>query len=210
MRILTQIGLGACLFIAILFATTPSCVSDPIIPDIPDDTMDIDTMIPVDSSLTCDPDTIYFRKDVLPIIRSSCGMGFCHDETAASGDYVIRDYEDLVTSGMVEPFDAEGSLMYQVLTNEPTSGLMPPAPRGPISDASIIVIRRWIEQGALNLDCPDDSECFVDGPVSFATDVFPIIDKHCIGCHSGNNPWAGLFLRDHQEIADAAIKWHPC
>ena len=78
--------------------------------------------------------------------------------------------------------------------------VMPPSPRGPISDTNVLVIRRWIEQGALNLDCPDDTICVIDAPLSFKSDVFPVIDKYCKGCHSGAHPWADLFLRDYEEV----------
>lgn len=204
MRFIKDFAAGLALIVACFVATTPSCVNDPIFIN-PIDTTDMDTIIPPDTSAFCDPDTIYFRKDVLPIIRSSCGMGFCHDNESMSFDIEITSYETLISAGIVEPFDPEGSRMYQVMTSDNLSELMPPNPRGPISDTNIVVIRKWIEQGAQNLDCPDDTTCVIEPPVSFAQDIFPIMDKYCIGCHSGNNPWAGLFLRDHAEIADASL-----
>ena len=188
--------------VGLLFAlTTPSCTSDPFIVD-PIDPMDMDTIMPPDTSLVCHPDSVYFRKDVLPIVLSSCGMGFCHDSESKKGGVEITSYGTLIASGIVTPFDPEGSRMYIRMSAMVAPDVMPPSPRGPISDTNILVIRRWIEQGALNLDCPDDTTCVLVAPISFASDVFPVIDKYCKGCHSGANPWAGLFLRDYQEVKE--------
>jgi hypothetical protein len=186
------------LVVGLLFAlTTPSCTHDPFLVN-PIDTMD--TIMPPDTSEVCHPDSIYFRKDVLPIVLSSCGMGLCHDSESKQGGVEITSYGTLIASGIVEPFDPNGSLMYIRMAGMAPPLVMPPSPRGPISDTNILVIRRWIEQGALNLDCPDDTTCVINAPVSFEFDVFPVIDKYCKGCHSGKNPWAGLFLRDYEEV----------
>ncbi len=192
--------IATALIVGMLFAlTTPSCTSDPFIVE-PIDTMNMDTTMTPDTSALCSPDSIYFRKDVLPIVLSSCGMGLCHDSETKNGGIEITSYGTLIASGIVEPFDPEGSRMYIRMAGMTAPLVMPPSPRGPISDTNILVIRRWIEQGALNLDCPDDTTCTIDTPVSFTSIVFPVIDKYCKGCHSGNNPWGGIFLRDYEEI----------
>jgi len=192
-----------CLMVLLFALTTPSCTSDPFIVN-PIDTMDMDTIVPPDTSLFCDPETIYFRKDVLPIVLSSCGMGFCHDSESKKEGVEITSYGTLIASGIVKPFDPEGSRMYIRMSEMTASEVMPPSPRGPISDTNILIVRQWIEQGALNLDCPDDTTCIPVAPISFASDVFPVIDKYCKGCHSGANPWAELFLRDYQEVKEVA------
>lgn len=179
----------------------PACKHDPITgPVDPIDTMKMDTMIPPDTSMVCHPDTLYFRKDVLPIFRSSCGMALCHDAVTRTNGIELTSYETIIASGEIEPFDPEVSKIYELMAETDPSKVMPPSPRGPISDTNIAVVRRWIEQGALNLDCPDDTTCQITLPVRFSADVFPVLDKFCIGCHSGNNPWAGLFLRTYEEI----------
>jgi len=192
------------LLVGLLFAlTAPSCTSEPFIIN-PIDTMDMDTIMPPDTSSVCDPDTIYFRKDVLPIVLSSCGMGFCHDTESKQGGVEISSYGTLIASGIVEPFDPEGSRMYVRMSSMMASEVMPPTPRGPISDTNILVIRQWIEQGAFNIECPDDTTCVIEAPISFKSDVFPVVDKYCKGCHSGTHPWADLFLRNYNEVKEVA------
>ena len=199
-----EVLLAIVLMGTIVFLTMPSCVHDPIGVE-PIDTMEMDTMIPPDTSMLCDPDSIYFRKDVLPIMLSSCGIGLCHDAATKAANVEITSYSTLIASNIVDPFDPEGSKMYERMTEMDLARVMPPDPQGPISDTNIAVVRKWIEQGALNLDCPDDTTCTINEPVSFAQDVFPIIDKFCVGCHSGDPPRGGIFLRNHAEVADQAV-----
>ena len=67
----------------------PSCVHEPVIdPNNPIDTTDnpIDTIDnPIDTTPTgtpCDPDVVYFSKDILPLLRSNCAKSGCHDARA--------------------------------------------------------------------------------------------------------------------------------
>lgn len=173
----------------------PACRHDPVIVE----PKMMDT-IPADTSEVCHPDTIYFRKDVLPIILSSCGMELCHDAVTRQEGLQFTSYQTLINSGRLIPFDAEGSDIYQRMTSQDIAMVMPPSPRGPISDTNILVIKRWIDQGAQYLDCPDDTTCTIQMPLRFSRDVWPVIDKHCTGCHKGANPWADLYLRNYDEV----------
>ena len=203
MQTITQALMACLLLAAIVLLTMPSCVHDPIGVE-PIDTMDMDTIMPPDTSVLCDPDSVYFRKDVLPIVLSSCGIGLCHDSNTKAAGVEITSYSTLIASNIVVPFDPVASKMYERMTEE-EDRVMPPSPRGPISDTNITVVRRWIEQGALNIDCPEDTTCVINEPVSFKQDVLPIIDKFCVGCHSGDPPRGNVFLRDHSEISDQAL-----
>ena len=173
-------------------SSIPACKHDPVGgPVDPIDTMDMHP---------CDPDTVYFSTDVLPIILSSCGMELCHDAVTKTEGVEITSYETLIASNIVVPFEPDSSMMYQLMTETDLTEVMPPNPRGPISDNNIEVIRKWIEQGALNNSCNPDTTCEIIDPVSYSQEIFPIVDKYCVGCHSGNNPWGGLFLRNYDEI----------
>ena len=155
---------------------------------------------PPDTVQVCDPDTLYFATDVLPIFLSSCGFELCHDAGTQSGGFILRDYLSISAPSLVTPFDPASSLLYQKITEQNLANLMPPTPRGPLSDRNIEVIRTWIEQGAKNLFCDTDTICEVPAMPSFANDIFPIIDTYCEGCHSGSNPWGGVFLRNYTDV----------
>jgi hypothetical protein len=178
----------------------PACEHDMIVGD----PGPIDT-IPVDTMIACHPDTIYFEKDVLPIVLSSCGMALCHDAVTMQMGLIYTSYSSILATGKVVPFDPLASQFYTMMIETDLTNIMPPSPRGPISDTNIAVIRKWIEQGALNLVCPEDTICVVPETVSFERDVFPVIDKYCKGCHSGANPWAGLRLRNYNEVRTVAL-----
>lgn len=200
-KMFRQLGILCGIVAGLILCALPACEHDPFIIDPgPIDTM----MVPVDTSLFCDPDTIYFQRDVRPIILSSCGMALCHDAVTMQNGFQFTSYETVINSGKIEPFEPMESEFYLMMIATAPGELMPPAPRGPISDTNIAVIRKWIEQGALNLDCVGDTVCTIPSPVSFSKDVFPVVDKYCTGCHSGANPWAGLRLQTYDHVRTVA------
>ncbi|MDB2317567.1 hypothetical protein N9V23_02300 [Flavobacteriales bacterium] len=40
--------------------------------------------------------------------------------------------------------------------------------------------------------------------ISFQSDIYPIINTHCISCHGGLSPSAGLRLESHEQIRSSA------
>lgn len=161
--------------------------------------MDIDDP-PPDTVQVCSPDTLYFLRDVLPVFLSSCGFDLCHDAGTQSGGHIFTSYTSITSPSLITPFEPDNSLLYQKITETNLSNVMPPSPRGPLSDRNIEVIRKWIEQGAQNLFCNSDTICEIPDMPSFETDIFPIIDTYCEGCHSGSNPWGGIFLRNYSDV----------
>lgn len=194
-----NLGILCCAIGGFVLMCLPACEHDTLIVD-PDP---IDTM-PVDTLMMCHPDTIYFKKDVLPIVLSSCGMELCHDAVTMQMGLRYTSYETILATGKVVPFDPMASQFYTQMIQTDLQLVMPPSPRGPISDTNITVIRRWIEQGAKNLDCNADTICTIPAPVSFSQHVFPVIDKYCKGCHSGAHPWGDRFLRNYSDIKPIA------
>ena len=194
-----NLGILCCVLAGFALLCIPACEHDTFITD----PGPIDT-IPNDSLLMCHPDTIYFVKDVMPIVLSSCAMELCHDPVTHQAGLVYTTYENILATGKVVPGDPMASQFYTMMIETNPDLVMPPSPRGPISDTNIAVIRKWIEQGARNNDCNADTMCVVPSTVSFSQHVFPVIDKYCKGCHSGANPWAGLRLRNYSEVKTIA------
>ena len=64
----------------------------------------------------CDPDSIYFENDILPILISNCAIPGCHDASSAEDDVILTDYFYVIETGDVEPFDLDGSDLYEVIT----------------------------------------------------------------------------------------------
>ena len=194
-------GLGIWLSISL-----NSCMHEPILDDVPinpvdttnnpPDTSTIDTTM-TDTTMTgipCDPDIIYFDKDVLPILQSNCAFSGCHDTATAQDGVILESFEDVIQSGEVEPFDLNESDLYKVLIENDPDDRMPPPPSSPISQNQITIIAEWILQGAQDLECdPNAAGCDTDN-VSYSEFVKPLLQNNCQGCHSGTQSSGGIEL----------------
>ncbi len=103
----------------------------------------------------CHPDTVYFERDILPVLRSSCAKAGCHDATPEDG-VILDTYANVMATGDVRPGNPGGSDLYEVLIETRPDKRMPPPPQPPLSADQIEMIRKWILQGAKNLSCDDE------------------------------------------------------
>lgn len=190
------------LVLPILYLLMLGCEHDPF-PAPPVINNPIDTSgNPVDTSFNtkpCDPDSVYFARDILPILSSSCAYSGCHDAATASDDVILDNFFNTVTTADVRPGDPEGSDLYEKITDGDPDDRMPPPPNNPLSNNDISLIRKWINQGAKNLSCDD---CDTTA-VSFKNDIEDIFYTSCVSCHSGNTPDGGLSLTTYMEIKNA-------
>jgi mono/diheme cytochrome c family protein len=150
------------------------------------------------SGIPCDPDTVYFQNDVLPLLQSSCGIVGCHDATTAEDGVVLTSYLSVMQTAGVVPFDPQDSEIYEKITETDPDDRMPPPPAAPLNNDQTNMIYTWIAQGALNNYC-EQMECDSVN-VSFSQEVFPIIQNNCLGCHSGPNPNGGISLTNYQQV----------
>lgn len=174
--------------IALLMVGFQSCRHHPIEP-VDDNT---DTI----SSGECDPDSIYFNQDVMPIIQQNCAVTGCHGGGSAQNGVDLTSYQSIMNTADVEPFDTDGSDLYEVITETDPDDIMPQPPNPPLTNEEIDIIAAWINQGAQNNFCADcDEDVF-----TFSGAVEPIIQNNCVGCHSGSNPSGGISLTTYNEI----------
>jgi mono/diheme cytochrome c family protein len=89
-----------------------------------------------------------FNSDVLPIFEDNCAV--CH---GTMGGWNASTFIDVMTTGIhapvVEPGDADNSLLVQKLLGTQTNGSSMP-PLGKLSESQIQVIIDWINAGALD------------------------------------------------------------
>jgi hypothetical protein len=91
-------------------------------------------------------DKVYYEKDIRPILSGcSDGISGCHMQRGESG-YVFTDYISVMKS--IIPFNAQKSPAYKAITGKGFVQLMPPS--GALSLENRILIRVWIDQGAIN------------------------------------------------------------
>lgn len=201
-----------------------SCVHEPVQPmrNNPPDTgiNPIDTTTnpidttqnPIDTTRTdtiikpCDPDTVYFERDLLPILISNCAKSGCHDEASAEGGVILTNYNRVFTTGDVKPGDPENSDLYERLVDDDSRKRMPPVPADPLPQDQIDLLYDWIAQGAQDLSCGDTtiSGACDTTSISLSQHLRPVLDTHCTGCHQGQSPSGGIRLNTFAGLSQAA------
>ncbi len=141
------------------------------------------------NSDACSADTVYFQNDVLPLLNSTCAVSGCHDATTGREGIVLTDYGAVMRTGGIDLQNPSSSRIYRAITST-GEGHMPPK--------TILHGRRPRQQvclpgqGAKNNACTQ-LNCDTT-TVTFTGSVKPILQKYCIGCHSGTNPSGGIDL----------------
>ena len=85
-----------------------------------------------------------FVQEVAPILRAKCVE--CHDASMQMADLRLDSREAMLDAGVIEPGDAENSLILQRLHDRDLGILMPPT--GQLDKAEIDTLRTWVESGA--------------------------------------------------------------
>jgi hypothetical protein len=166
-------------------------ITDPIIPD--------DT-IP-DVGITCNPDTAYFQNDVLPILISGCGMSGCHDASTAQDGVILTSYQNVMSTAGIKPGNPSDSELYEKITDDDPDDRMPPPPNAPLTTDQILIIRKWIEQGAKNNYC--NAGCDTNS-FAFSTSIQPLINTNCKGCHNATLTSGGVRLDNYTSVKTVA------
>lgn len=149
----------------------------------------------------CNPDSVYFENDILPILTSNCGMSGCHDAITQTEGINVASHASLINSGAVKPGNVNGSDLIEAITETDPDKKMPPPPRTPLTQEQINKLTKWIQQGAKNNKC--NSGCDTTN-FKFAANVLPLLDSKCKGCHSGAFPSAGISLTNYAEVKTQA------
>ena len=149
--------------------------------------------LPVDNTVKiCNPDTVYFASQMLPLMISSCAMSGCHDVISHKEGVILTDYTNIMR--VVKAGNPSSSKLYQSLL-ESGSDRMPRAPVPAFTQAQISLVAKWIQQGAKNNFCVNNAtvNC-VTNNMSFSKDIQPILVSNCTGCHNATAPSAGINL----------------
>lgn len=109
-----------------------------------------DTTPPVISCSTGLPDSISFRRDVIPIL-AKCSLPACHSGGKPEGGLNLEAasaYAQLRQpgSGYLNAVKPESSVLYISLTND--SRPMPPT--GKLPSCDIATLRKWMIQGSMD------------------------------------------------------------
>lgn len=174
------------LIIALLMATIWACTTEPLVPA---------GFTGENADGTCADGIVSFQYEILPLVTSGCAMSGCHDAITAEDGVVLIDYQTIMRE--VTPNNINESELYEVL-NETGDDIMPPPPNSQFTQTQKDLIKKWINQGALNTTCMTDCDSTVSA--TFAAVVYPIIETNCVGCHNDNLAEAGVKLNSHARI----------
>lgn len=179
--------------LAVLLAGVQSCQHHPVV-------------IPIDNggltdSSTCDPDSVYFNRDIMPIIQTNCAVSGCHGGGSAEDGVDLTSYASIISTADVEPFNPGGSELFEVLNETDPDKIMPQPPYGPLTAEQIALIEKWINQGAQNNSCFDCDESIF----TFSGAISKIIADNCVGCHSYPDPQGGVSLESYSQIEASAL-----
>ena len=201
-----------------------ACKHEPFLAE-DDDITPIDTTIitPPDtttmSGKECDPDSVYFQQQVLPVLRSNCAISGCHDATTAEDGIILDTYASVLATGKIKAGNPGDSEVHEKITETRESERMPPPPMAKLTAEQIKLIGDWITQGAEDLTC--DANAGGGGcnttDVSFSRAVSSVISNTCLGCHNGAAASGGVNLNGYANIRVAAlsgrlvgaISWQP-
>jgi len=155
---------------------------------------------------TCSPDSVYFQTQVLPILISNCTQSGCHNAQDRKEGVVLTSYQNLMST--VEKVNSnnwdKNELMEALLENDPDKR-MPLAPNAPLTQVQINLIGIWVNQGAKNNTCTEQTGNCEPATGTYAAFVKPLIQAKCQGCHSGSAPQGNINLSTYVNTKNVAV-----
>ena len=211
---LNTVSLAGIFMLGIWTLSMPACVHDPFSPIDPGpidttgnpiDTMDVDTMDGGTTGNPCNSDTVYFSRDILPLLKSNCAKSGCHDASSHQDGVVLDNYQHVMSSDVVRAFRPDNSDLYEAITENDPDKRMPVPPNQPLTSAQIDLIEKWILQGAKDLSCDEMTGTCDTTAVSYSTFVAPVLSTYCVGCHSGGAPSGNISLNSYAGVRTQAL-----
>lgn len=197
-------------FVVILLSlSTPACKHEPVLPGGSDPTDPTDN--PIDTTgnpggvgVPCDPDSVYFQNQILPILVSNCTESGCHNTTDHQDGVILTSYQSLMSTveNVTDNNWDENKLMKVLLEDDPDDRM--PYNKAPLPQTQINLIAAWIQQGAKNNGCNENYGACETTNVQYSAFVRPLIQARCQGCHSGNAPQGGINLSTYANVKSVA------
>ena len=182
--------LSVVIFASVGWFAFTGCEHDPINPVDPN---------PTDTTSPCDPGTVDFKNEVLPLIAGKCAMPGCHNSPNGEDGVVLDAYAKILME--VTPGRPNNSELWESITETDPDKMMPPPGYPQLTPAEKELIRQWILQGAKETDCAGNV-CDTAVVPSFA-EANTIIQAQCVGCHAYPNVSGTVMLDSYLGIKNA-------
>jgi hypothetical protein len=188
------------LSMAMMIMLLQQCKHDPWYPPVPSDPNDTTgTDTTGSASNPCHPDSVYFKKQILPLLISNCAMSGCHDDASAQKGVILTSYQKIMSTADVRPFNPSGSDLYEVLVETDPDKRMP-LNKPPLAPDKIELVRKWINQGAKDNDCNDGCDTV---NVKWSINIKPLLNQQCTGCHNSSLPSGNVMLDTYPNVKAA-------
>jgi Planctomycete cytochrome C len=154
-----------------------------------------------EAARTGDPN-ICFERDVQPIFTSNCAKSGCHDEGSHKGGYLLNNYQNIVSRGII-PGNPAASIIWQSIGVKVFGVTHMPEGSPSLSSDQLSVIRRWIATGAIDSGACNTVICDTNN-FTYSGAIAPLIQLNCVGCHNTSSS-AGGSLADYNSVYQAAV-----
>lgn len=129
-------------------------------------------------------DTVCFNTEVLPLYVSYCASSGCHDVTSHREGVITTSYGYIMNG--IRPKNVNGSPYYTIIGNG-----MPPRSHAQLTNTQVAVIKKWIDQGALNTNCTNVCDTTV---YTYSGAIQAILTNNCAGCHGTSPGSANIYI----------------
>jgi len=132
-------------------------------------------------------DTVCFNTDILPLYVSYCGSSGCHDANTHKSGVITTDYGHIMNG--IRAKNSNNSNYYTIINNG-----MPPKGSAQMTTTQIALIKKWIDQGALNTLCTNVCDTT---NYTYAGAIQTILANNCGGCHGTKPGSLNIYLGDY-------------
>lgn len=143
-----------------------------------------------------------FEREIKPIIESTCLH--CHHEGNAEGDLRLDSFATATAQReggpAIVPRDPAKSSLYSSTVLPPDDEHIMPPDGSRLDKSQTERIRQWIEEGA---NWPESVKLEVQPRIDFVEHVQPILEMHCVSCHSGAEPEGAFDLTTLQTTLES-------
>jgi formylglycine-generating enzyme required for sulfatase activity len=134
-----------------------------------------------------------FDKQIKPVIESACLH--CHNEAKAEGNLRLDSLAGATSSDKhkpaIVPGNAAQSPFFTLTRLKAGEEHVMPSDGPPLDPSQTQLLKQWIDEGA---KWPKDAKLEVQPRIDFEKDVQPLLEMHCVACHSGSEPAGELRL----------------
>ncbi|MEO8085268.1 MAG: c-type cytochrome domain-containing protein [Bacteroidota bacterium] len=149
----------------------------------------------------CNPDSVYFANNVLPLFISNCAKSGCHDAASHEDGIILNSYSNIISTGDIEAGNPSAGKIVEKISETDPDNVMPPPPNTPLTAAQINMITNWINQGALNNSCNGCEPV----NVTYSGTVAPLLQSKCVGCHNNTTTSGNINLSGYAGAQQQAL-----